>query len=58
MRKLFLVYAIAVIFSSSTMSWRAMVGAATGGTGSGGSWSSHSGSSGGGWASSGGGGHK
>lgn len=54
MRKFFLIYALIVMLSSSAMSWRAMRGIATGGSGSGGSWGSHSGS---GW-SSGGGGHK
>lgn len=55
MRKFFLIYALIVMLSSSTMSWRAMRGIATGGSGSGGSWGSHSSSS-GGWSS--GGGHK
>jgi hypothetical protein len=54
MRNAFLIYALAIIIGSSTMSWRAMLGSATRGSGSGGSWSSYSGS---GW-STGGGGHK
>ena len=57
MKNAFLIYAVIVVLFSSTMSWRAMLGSATGGSGSGGSWSSHS-TGGGGWASSGGGGHK
>ena len=57
MKNAFLIYAAIVVLFSSAMSWRVMLGSATGGSGSGGSWSSYS-TGGGGWASSGGGGHK